>query len=433
MKRHLIITSAVFLTAVTLPLRAQDTPDRTDKPVTPAQPDRTDTPGAARTNDAAKANQRDAERETDPAKTSRTGDSATQVPEHRRASQVIGMNIQNMQDEKIGAVEDLVLDLPSRRVSAVVISSGGFLGIADELSLVPPSALKLNAEGDAFSANITKDQLTNAPRFQGTDYPDLNDPKYMMSVYKAYNAESYLESISPDDVADDSIRRVVRATELIGLTVKNRQDDSIGDISEIVLNSSHDRISSFVVSSGGFLGIADTLSVLPAEAITVTKEAVIVDATKESLEQSPRFTAETWPKSMNDPDYLVNIYSPYQFRGDTKSDVDINANVDRKPSDSDKEEAKKDGNRKTDPNTAVTAQDQSNDAGDVAVTTGIRRKLVANDDFSFSAKNVRVITMNGKVTLAGQVASKEEKMEVEKIAKEESGDGMVTSQLTVRE
>ncbi len=307
------------------------------------------------------------------------------------------------------------------------------LGIADELSLVPPSALKLNAEGDAFSANITKDQLTNAPRFQGTDYPDLNDPKYMMSVYKAYNAESYLESISPDDVADDSIRRVVRATELIGLTVKNRQDDSIGDISEIVLNSSHDRISSFVVSSGGFLGIADTLSVLPAEAITVTKEAVIVDATKESLEQSPRFTAETWPKSMNDPDYLVNIYSPYQFRGDTKSDVDINANVDRKPSDSDKEEAKKDGNRKTDPNTAVTAQDQSNDAGDVAVTTGIRRKLVANDDFSFSAKNVRVITMNGKVTLAGQVASKEEKMEVEKIAKEESGEGMVTSQLTVRE
>lgn len=418
MKRSLLIPTAVLLTAFTLSLRAQEAVDPTDKPVTPSTADSS----AARDNDAANA-QRDPQRENNPANSQGTDDSATRVAEHRRASQIIGMNIQNMQKEKIGAVEDLVLDLPSRRVTAVVISSGGFLGIADELSLVPPSALVLNSEADAFTANITKEQLTNAPRFQGTDFPDLNDPKYMMSVYKAYNAEPYLESIRPDEIADDSVRRVVRATELIGLTVKNHQDDSIGDINEIILNGAHERITAFVVSSGGFLGIADTLSVLPAEAITVTKEAVIVDATKESLEQSPRFTTETWPKSMNDPDYLVNIYTPYQFRGDTKSDVDINANA----------VTETDDTPKTDPNTAITAQDQSNDAGDVAVTTNIRRKLVANDDFSFSAKNVRVITINGKVTLAGQVASKEEKMEVEKIAKEESGEGMVSSQLTVRE
>lgn len=418
MKRSLLIPTAVLLTAFTLSLRAQEAVDPTDKPVTPSTADSS----AARDSDAANA-QRDPERENNPANSQGTDDSATRVAEHRRASQIIGMNIQNMQKEKIGAVEDLVLDLPSRRVTAVVVSSGGFLGIADELSLVPPSALVLNSEADAFTANITKEQMTNAPRFQGTDFPDLNDPKYMMSVYKAYNAEPYLESIRPDEVADDSVRRVVRATELIGLTVKNHQDDSIGDINEIILNGAHERITAFVVSSGGFLGIADTLSVLPAEAITVTKEAVIVDATKESLEQSPRFTTETWPKSMNDPDYLVNIYTPYQFRGDTKSDVDINANA----------VTETDDTPKTDPNTAITAQDQSNDAGDVAVTTNIRRKLVANDDFSFSAKNVRVITINGKVTLAGQVASKEEKMEVEKIAKEESGEGMVSSQLTVRE
>ncbi len=355
-----------------------------------------------------------------PSEASRDGnrpanDSDASAAQHRRASQVIGMDLLNLQDEKVGKIQDLVIDLSARRVTAVVISSGGFLGIADELSIVPPSALQVNDKGDAFTANFTKEQLTNAPRFQGSAYPDLNDRSFMLNVYSAYQAEPYLESIRTDGTSEDGSARVLRASEILGMTVKNHQDESIGSINELVLNEPLDRVSSVVVSSGGFLGLGETLSVLPAEAVTTTKDAVLVNATKETLQQSPRFTADTWPERMNDPSYLVDVYSPYQFRGDTEGDVDVNS------------EAKR---QETEP---LTAQDQSNNVGDVALTTNIRRRIVSNDALSFTAKNIRVITVEGKVTLTGRVPSKEEMDTIVKIANEEAGPDLVTNRLTVEE
>lgn len=68
----------------------------------------------------------------------------------------------------------------------------------------------------------------------------------------------------------------------------------------------------------------------------------------------------------------------------------------------------------------VTAQDQKNNPEDLAVTMNIRRKIVADDNLSFSARNIRVITQGGKTTLAGQVASKEEMDRILSITKDEA-------------
>ncbi len=353
--------------------------------------------------------------------------------EHRRASVIIGMDIMNMQDEKVGSVDDLAVDLSSGRVTAVIISSGGFLGIADELSIIPPSALTLTDDNDAFSANLTKDQLTNAPRFQGSKYPDLNDQKYMSNVCTAYQAEPYLDSVRADTTADAG-RRVLRASEILGMDVNNHLDETIGDINELILNRSLDRITSVVVSSGGFLGIGNTLSMLPSETVTTTKDAVLVNATRETLEGSPRFAENEWPERMNEPSYLVTVYEPYQFSTNYDNGADeesgVSANVDSERVGKDKSPEKVDrdqdkGSRK------LTAEDQSNAPGDLDATTQIRREIVSHDDLSFAAKNIRVITVGGKVTLAGQVASEQEMDTILKIARGQTGEGTVTNKLSV--
>ncbi|MFO1520025.1 MAG: BON domain-containing protein [bacterium] len=80
----------------------------------------------------------------------------------------------------------------------------------------------------------------------------------------------------------------------------------------------------------------------------------------------------------------------------------------------------------------LTPEDQSNSKGDLKITQKIRQSLVADDSLSTLAKNVKIITVNGKVTLRGPVNSDSEKDRVAQKAGQISGDGSVINQLEVK-
>jgi len=82
---------------------------------------------------------------------------------------------------------------------------------------------------------------------------------------------------------------------------------------------------------------------------------------------------------------------------------------------------------------AVTPADQSNSKEDIQITRKIRRAITKKDDLSTTAKNVKVITANGKVTLRGPVKSAEEQQQIAAIAKEVEGVTSVDNQLEVKE
>ena len=56
----------------------------------------------------------------------------------QKAKDFMGMPVRNMQNEEIGKVDNFIVSLPTGRIVAVIISSGGFLGMDGELSAVPP-------------------------------------------------------------------------------------------------------------------------------------------------------------------------------------------------------------------------------------------------------------------------------------------------------
>ena len=115
-----------------------------------------------------------------------------------RASQVMGINVKNAADETIGEIKDLVLDMKSGEVLAVIISSGGFLGIADTLSAVPVSALRYDGPSKAFKTELTKEQLIKAPQFKTNAWPDYSDATSTEAL------RSYRDSIGGDVSAPDN-------------------------------------------------------------------------------------------------------------------------------------------------------------------------------------------------------------------------------------
>ena len=80
----------------------------------------------------------------------------------------------------------------------------------------------------------------------------------------------------------------------------------------------------------------------------------------------------------------------------------------------------------------VTAADQSNAPRDLRITAAIRRRLVQDARLSVDAKNVKVITCDGKVFLRGPVDSAREKKIVWRHAARVAGRVRVDNQLTVK-
>ncbi len=99
-----------------------------------------------------------------------------------RASKVIGVNVYNEANEKIGDISELIID-SAGRVEGAVISVGGFLGMGEHLVAVPMAQLKFANEAgktttgstssntkewypDRAVLNATKDQLKSMPQFK---------------------------------------------------------------------------------------------------------------------------------------------------------------------------------------------------------------------------------------------------------------------------
>lgn len=80
----------------------------------------------------------------------------------------------------------------------------------------------------------------------------------------------------------------------------------------------------------------------------------------------------------------------------------------------------------------VTPVDQKNDQADIDVTANIRKTLVADRDLSMNAKNVKIITRDGNVTLRGLVQSDAEKARIQDEAARIAGVMNVDNELDVR-
>lgn len=78
-----------------------------------------------------------------------------------------------------------------------------------------------------------------------------------------------------------------------------------------------------------------------------------------------------------------------------------------------------------------TPLDQDENQADVERTADIRKRILDQPDLSISARNAKVITSQGKVTLRGPVASDAERDTLVRVATEVAGAENVDNQLEV--
>lgn len=112
----------------------------------------------------------------------------TGVSDVHKASSIVGMKVKNQQDETLGTIEDLVVDLETGRISYAVLGVGGFLGIGEKFIAVPPSALSVGSDEKTLVLNADKAKIQAATGFVKTNWPDYRNPQWAEGFWDERNA-----------------------------------------------------------------------------------------------------------------------------------------------------------------------------------------------------------------------------------------------------
>ena len=106
--------------------------------------------------------------------------------------------------------------------------------------------------------------------------------------------------------------RLMGTDTLIGNDVYNRKGEDLGDIKEIMLDTSNGKVCYAVLSFGGLLGMGEKFFAVPWNALrldTVNKRFEL-DVEKDRLKNAPGFDKDEWP-DMADQSWVDKIHSYY--------------------------------------------------------------------------------------------------------------------------
>jgi len=105
-----------------------------------------------------------------------------------RASKITGLNVRNMQGEKLGTIDDFVVDVSTGKISYAALSVGGILGLGDKLFAVPYQNLAFDHGQDEmfFVLDMPKEKLQAAPGFDKSNWPNFADPSWSTKIDQYY-------------------------------------------------------------------------------------------------------------------------------------------------------------------------------------------------------------------------------------------------------
>lgn len=102
------------------------------------------------------------------------------------ASTLIGDSVENAQGEKLGKLEEIMLDLQSGRIAYAVLSFGGFLGLGEKLFALPWHKLHVDQERKCIVLNASKELFKDMPGFDKDHWPDMSDPNWQTKISNFY-------------------------------------------------------------------------------------------------------------------------------------------------------------------------------------------------------------------------------------------------------
>jgi len=250
--------------------------------------------------------------QTQPNRTATYGKSVTMAPApFNKASSLIGMAVKDQSGEKIGNIKDLVVDINQQKVSYAVFATDG----RERLFAIPLNAIQPATDQKHLVLNIDKQKLENAKGFEKDSWPNVTSPTFESEPFYHLTAveitpsqiqskEAILSATGKELAVRESIgvpSDLNKASKLIGMNIKNQQNETVGEIKDLVVDLQSGQVSYAVLGYGGALGIGQKMLAVPVNAFATSSDfkALTLNTTKDRLERAQGFDRHNWPSVSN--------------------------------------------------------------------------------------------------------------------------------------
>ena len=287
------------------------------------------------------------------------------------------IQIRNFQEESLGRITDLGIDLINGRIVEVLVESDSSLKVGNKIVAVPPLALIPDLANEVYRINVGTDVFTTAAAIDLSKWLDAGRSDRIAEAYRHFGREPYF--LVGDETAGKTGKRpkvalgyVERASKILDLPVGNPGNEQFGKVWSLNFDICKGRIVSVVVLAPGNF---KTKSVIPAMALSfnATRDALLLNESKIEFRDEPRY-----------------VFTEAAFGQKAHS-----------------EEESYEG-----PRTSV-ALEQGSSYRDVDRTIRIYKDIRAA---KIDGRHVQVGTINGRVTVRGWVDSAEDQRRIGEIA-----------------
>lgn len=304
----------------------------------------------------------------------------------------IRIEVRNFQDESLGRIVDLGIDLINGRIVEALVESDTSLDVGNKVVAVPPLALYPDLRNRVYRLNISAAQFKTAAAIDLSTWVDSGRSDRVAAAYRLFGQEIYFLEEGETASTTDSRPKVLlgyveRCSKILDLPVDNFQNEKLGKVWSLTMDIPKGRIRSVIVIAPGNF---QTKSIIPAMALSfnATRDGLLLDNTKLEMAAEPRFifTAAVYGNE------AYSTEEPY-----------------------------------TGPRTKV-ALVQGHSYRDVDQTVLINKDIRAA---GIDRQHVEIATINDRVTLRGWVNTAEEKRRIGEIAIAASRLELVDNQITV--
>ena len=219
------------------------------------------------------------------------------------SNKLIGRDIRDAQNQKIGKLDDLVVDLESGHVIYAVASvDGNKVG-------VPPQVFSEMGENQPLTINQDKQKVAGAPRFTSDIEHNLASATYASEVYRYFGETPWWEQAGQP--TGQAFANAHKASDLKGMSVKSSANESLGKIDSVVVDLSSGRVPFALLGPSGF-GAGQALYPIPANALTAgtDQKSLTTGLDKQKLQGAPKVSRNNL-RQLSDQAFANSVYEYY--------------------------------------------------------------------------------------------------------------------------
>lgn len=322
-----------------------------------------------------------------------------------RASQLIGTVVRDREIRELGKIEDLIFDPGSGQLLCVLVSPGEVLE-EPPFSIAVPARSFLSADKTRVILDMAKSNLVNAPHFP----ENRSEPAAVSNAVNQSYAYFHQKPVWGDRAG---FGQVCRCSACTNSEVRNKAGEMLGKVVDWMIDLPKGRVIYAVISldeSGAKLYAA------PPMALTADpgRNFLLLDADKARITALGQHDAFFWTE-ITDPVQAAAIYQSFGRQADfTAPPTQSSWGT-------------------TVPRVNTPMPDSTTGKTDAEITRDVLTALMGDDlRRPIEIEQLKIFTVNGEVTLRGQVANAMQKAKLGAIAEGIAGHGNVNNLLTTQ-